>query len=109
MSYDDLVCHLNYEDIYCDNASNPHKCLLLYSVPIECKGRIPKITCNGPCSKTIKLEEGFFHCKECNWDLCLDCMSIYHPELIDKRCVKSTKVTNSCPLKCSMADKLNKS
>ena len=79
MSYDELSRHLNYDEIYCDNADTPHKCLLLYSTPLENKKKVPGITCNGPCEKILKAEDGFFHCKTCDWDLCLDCLSVYHP------------------------------
>lgn len=57
----------------------------------------------------MKIEDGFFHCKECNWDLCLNCLSAYHPELIEKRCVKPKRIGHLCPLKCNLNRKLSKS
>ena len=49
MNYDELVRHLNYDDVYCDNFETPHKSLLLYSKPLELKQDLAQFTCKGPC------------------------------------------------------------
>ena len=107
MTYDELVRHLTYEDVYCDNIATPHKCALLHSKPMGFSAG--HITCDGPCAKKVKSEDGFFYCKQCNWVLCLDCLAAYHPNMVNKRCIKPQKDGHTCPLNCGLKQKLSKS
>ena len=101
MTYDEMVSHLTYDHIYCEDEDTPHKCALLYAKPLDYDFD-GNIECGGTCNRNVLIpSNGFFHCKECQWDLCLECMAEFHPEIKSKKCQRG-KFRSLCPLNCRL-------
>jgi len=75
--------------------------MLMFNKPIKYNGTV---RCEGRCRSTVAIKEGFYHCYECGYDLCLNCLDQKSPEKFQNRCEANAIYT--CPLKCDIKSKL---